>query len=141
MSLPLTTSIAERLRPDETVLLAGVAEDAWQAGNRVVAVVELDELAGLATDVRADVAIVVAARSDHEAGIARLRDVHCRRVLLAPDGDSGWTASALLSLGFIELRAEGETLWLYDPEASNPPREWNNPRHWANPENFDKFRW
>jgi hypothetical protein len=141
MSPSLTTLAAEILRPNETVLFAGVDADALATDNPVVAVVDVDDLAGLASDVRADVAIVVAARKDHEAGLARLRDVHCDRILLVPAVEAGWTPTELRSLGFIEFRSEGETLWLFDPAKSNPPREWNNPRNWANPENFDKFRW
>jgi hypothetical protein len=70
--------------------------------------------------------------------IARLRDVHCERVLIIQT-DGGMLSTDLLALGFQELATEDDcTLFIHSAEVTDRPREWNNAKHWAHPENFDK---
>lgn len=81
-------------------------------------------------------------RRDMEQLLARLRDVHCEKVLLLDTGNV-WRPDELRSLGYLEVegwQARGRC-YLFDPDVFNQPREWNNPADWANPENFRKYRW
>ena len=101
----------------------------------------------LPNSLRADLGIVIApldfmSRRSAEQLLARLRDVHCDKVLLVDD-DGEWTPEALRALGFLELERPSMDgrCYLFDPEIFNQPREWNNPSDWANPENFGKYRW
>jgi len=88
------------------------------------------------------VPLVSLSRRDTEQLLARLRDVHCEKVLLV-DTDDLWKADALRSLGYLETddSRAGARCYLFDPDVFNQPREWNNPSDWANPENFRKYRW
>ena len=81
-------------------------------------------------------------RTHAEQLLARLRDVHCEKVLLLDTG-AGWSPDELRSLGYVEIRRpeDGGRCYLFDPYLFNQPREWNNPSNWANPENFRKYRW
>ena len=98
-------------------------------------------------DMRAQLGILVAPLDHTQHAIAerllsRLRDVHCRQVLLL-DTESTWSPDVLRSLGYLELKRPSidGRCYLYDPDLFSPPREWNNPGDWANPENFGKYRW
>ena len=96
---------------------------------------------------RAHLGIVVAPlghmqQATAEQLLARLRDVHCERVVFL-DTASAWSPEVLRSLGYLELKRppiDGRC-YLYDPDLFNQPRDWNNPSDWANPENFGKYRW
>ena len=96
---------------------------------------------------RVQLGIVVAplgsmSRTGAEQLLARLRDVHCEKVLLVDTG-SAWAPEDLRSLGYLEIKwpqVDGR-FYLFDPDQFNQPREWNNPSDWANPENFRKYRW
>lgn len=81
-------------------------------------------------------------RRDTEQLLARLRDVHCEKVLLLDTG-AAWNPDELRSLGYLEVKCAqaGGRCYLFDPDVFNQPREWNNPSNWANPENFRKYRW
>ena len=74
--------------------------------------------------------------------LSRLRDVHCKKVLLVDTSDE-WKPEELRPLGYLEAGQSSTDVrcYLYDPDAFNQPREWNNPTDWANPENFRKYRW
>ena len=96
---------------------------------------------------RVDLGIVVTplnfmSRRNAEQLLARLRDVHCDKILLL-DTDRGWKPEALRALGFLEVKRPSTNgrCYLFDPEMFNQPREWNNPSNWANPEHFRKYRW
>ena len=101
----------------------------------------------LPTTLRVQLGIVIAPldpmpRRDMEQLLARLRDVHCEKVLLVDTG-AVWKPDELLSLGYLEVegsQADGRC-YLFDPDVFNQPREWNNPSDWANPGNFRKYRW
>jgi hypothetical protein len=101
----------------------------------------------LPKDLRVQLGIVVArfdsmSRTGTERLLARLRDVHCEKVLLLDTG-SAWAPADLRSLGYLEIKrpqVDGRC-YLFDPDQFNQPREWNNPSDWANPENFRKYRW
>jgi hypothetical protein len=101
----------------------------------------------LPTDLRVQLGIVVVppaptSRRDTEQLLARLRDVHCEKVLLV-DTAGVWEPDELRPLGYLEVegsQADGRC-YLFDPDVFNQPREWNNPSDWANPENFGKYRW
>ena len=101
----------------------------------------------LPTTLRVQLGIVVAppdpmSRRDMEQLLARLRDVHCEKVLLVDKG-AVWKPGELRSLGYLEVEDSpaDERCYLFDPDVFNQPREWNNPSDWANPENFGKYRW
>lgn len=74
--------------------------------------------------------------------LARLRDCLAERVMVA-DEQAILPAADMLSLGYIrrEPGLPGVSLYVYDPDACNPGREWNNADRWANPENFTRYRW
>ena len=72
--------------------------------------------------------------------LSRLRDQHCRRVLLQCE-TTMFTKQDLLALGYIEQPSEYGRLFLHDPERFFERREWNTPDKWAHPENFKKNRW
>ena len=74
--------------------------------------------------------------------LARLRDMHCQRVVLFLD-DSAWSREDLLALGYLpsESTESDGHCYIYDSATFNEPREWNNASKWANPENFDRYRW
>ncbi len=96
---------------------------------------------------RVDLAIVMTplrhlSQRDTEQLLSRLRDVHCKKVLLLDTG-ARWSPDELRALGYLEVTApqtDGRC-YLFDPDLFNQPREWNNPSNWANPENFRKYRW
>lgn len=79
--------------------------------------------------------------------IARLRDLHARRLFVAvPLGSGGWSARDLYGLGLRRaahcLRAEGgPQLFYFDLESYKQTPEWLNAKYWANPEMWDKYRW
>ena len=132
-----------------SVLLVGAEEHAAELSDlgEVVVAGRMASVRELAVDVRADLAIVIdqvedMPRDEAEHLLSMLRDVLCRRVLLAVRGRQ-WSRAELLSLGFLELKktAGDRRLYLFDPELFNEPRDWNNPSNWANPENFDRYRW
>ena len=101
----------------------------------------------LPQDLRAELGIVVAPldfmpRAGAEQLLARLRDVHCDKVLLL-DAGNHWTPETLRPLGYLETECPSVAgrCYLYDPDVFNQPREWNNSSDWANPGNFRKYRW
>lgn len=97
-------------------------------------------------DARADVALLTDDIPDNAKpafihDLARLRDLHSRALILLSRNER-LTENELRGLGFISRGESGiGTVLVYDPDESNPPREWNNADHWANPENFSRFRW
>jgi Family of unknown function (DUF6231) len=134
---------------ETSVLLVGAEAHAAELSDfgEVVVAGRVTGVRELPDDVRADLAIVIDQAQDMSRDeavylLSRLRDVHCRRVLLAV-GDRQWRRAELLALGFFELnKSAGERrLYLFDPGLFNEPRDWNNPSNWANPENFDRYRW
>jgi hypothetical protein len=85
--------------------------------------------------------------------IARLRDVHCRRLLVVvPIGDrwqqhrSRWYATDLLGFGFVRV-SDYQTndkpvqVYAFDIDTYKTVPDWLNSRYWANPELFDKYWW
>ena len=85
--------------------------------------------------------------------IARLRDMHCDRMLIVvpigadwPNHESHWQQTDLLGLGF-SLLAEFHSnqhlihIYAFDIASYKTTPEWLNNKYWANPELFDKYWW
>ena len=111
----------------------------------------LKELAGHG---RFDFAVLrgVLERMDAETGahlLARLRDVHAKRICLALSSDHGehqWQPAELIAMGFTHwstetINAAPLELYGFDLGTYKPAPDWLNPRHWAHPEHWDKNRW
>ena len=92
-------------------------------------------------------------KPDAEQLIARLRDVHCDRlVIVIPIGtnwqnhQSHWQQADLLGLGF-SLMAEYNSnqhlvhIYAFDIASYKATPDWLNNKYWANPELFDKYWW
>jgi hypothetical protein len=129
------------------VLSLGVPAPAFADGTNVKFLDYVKCVADLDTDLRAHVGVVVGQLETmaHEDGVnllSRLRDVHCKKVLLLVDGEE-WTRVELLALGYQEVKRppSGGRCYLCDAEFFDQPRDWNNATNWANPENFRKYRW
>jgi hypothetical protein len=118
---------------------AGTAP-AWQS---LRAGIDLDGLPGV---LRIDVAFVRPETDDViekvTALLARLRDVHARRVVVLGDAITSDVAY-FAALGFEPQKSSSAQgpLFIWDPEQADQPRAWNNADSWANPENFSRFRW
>lgn len=90
---------------------------------------------------------------DAEHLVARLRDVHCGKLIVViPTGDdwpgltSTWQPNELLGLGFSrigEFQHQGRQVHIYAFDIGNykTTPEWLNSKYWANPELFDKYWW
>ena len=92
-------------------------------------------------------------KSEAEQLIARLRDLHCNRLIVViPIGTdwsehvSHWKQADLLGLGF-SLLAEFHSnqhmahIYAYDIASYKTTPDWLNNSYWANPELFDKYWW
>jgi hypothetical protein len=92
-------------------------------------------------------------KANAEHLLARLRDIHTKRLLVVvPLGkhwanhSSHWEESELLALGFI-LKAKitgGERpvhVYAFDIDSYKTTPEWLNNKYWANPELWDKYWW
>ncbi len=130
-----------------SLLTIGVTDTEQPGLEAVHAYETLSGPEALPATLKVQLGIVVAplesmSRRDTEQLLARLRDVHCDKVLLI-DTDDVWKPDALRSLGYLETEDSraGARCYLFDPDVFNQPREWNNPSDWANPENFRKYRW
>jgi len=148
MDPALLLELVESLRDGGALLVVG---DTELPGGADGAIVHLGPITGpdaLDPSLRADTGVVVDASAtlnnrNGRALLARLRDVHCRRVLLLTDA-SAWRADELRAIGFLPGPAPAgldAALYRHEPGEFNPPREWNNAEHWAHPENFDRYRW
>lgn len=82
--------------------------------------------------------------------LARLRDLHARKVLVivaAHLNHTPWDRRSLIGLGFTPhgeaVDEAGERLLLYqfDIATYKTTPDWLSPEHWANPELWDKYRW
>ncbi len=127
--------LAQLERKPESLLILGAIGEA-SARDSVVGAFSLQEALSIDPALRADLGVIIDAGPEHVSSIARLRDVHCRRVLLLANKD--WTDNELLGLGFQRVDFDGARAYLCDPDLT-PLREWNNAENWAHPENFDKF--
>ncbi len=100
----------------------------------------------LPADLRIDIALVRPENGDVlesvAALLARLRDVHARRVVVLADAIQ-CDATFFTALGFERRHSPsmGRYVFAWDPDVADQPRAWNNPDSWANPENFSKYRW
>ena len=147
---PAIASILDNLgMTDRTVslLTVGLAETEITGCDAVHAYETLSGPTALPDALKVKLGIVVApldsmSRRDTEQLLARLRDVHCEKVLLLDTG-AAWKPDELRSLGYLEVKRPqaGGRCYLFDPDVFNQPREWNSPSDWANPENFRKYRW
>ena len=92
-------------------------------------------------------------KPDAEQLIARLRDVHCDRLIVVipvgtdwKDHVSHWQQTDMLGLGF-SLLAEFQSnqhlvhIYAFDIASYKATPEWLNNKYWANPELFDKYWW
>jgi len=92
-------------------------------------------------------------KQEAEQLIARLRDLHCNRLIVViPIGTdwsehvSYWQQSDLLGLGF-SLLAEFHSnqrlahIYAFDFASYKTTPDWLNNSYWANPELFDKYWW
>ncbi len=79
--------------------------------------------------------------------LARLRDVHARRLLvLVRDGAGAWDESALRGYGLRPAGSWGGAggttcLYEFDLYDYKTTPDWLNAKHWAHPELWDKYRW
>lgn len=92
-------------------------------------------------------------RSDAIHFIARLRDIHSRRLVLFvpigdgwPDSVSHWYKRDLLALGLVQMaehkQGNGSVyIYGYDILTYKTRPDWLNSRFWANPNLFDKYWW
>lgn len=147
---PSIVSVLGELTTDareSSVLTIGLPDAGSPDTGAVYAYETVSGPGDLPQNLRAHFGIVVAPldympRNKAEQLLARLRDVHCNKVLLV-DTESAWSTDVLRSLGYLEIErssVEGRC-YLFDPEIFNQPREWNNSSDWANPGNFRKYRW
>lgn len=85
--------------------------------------------------------------------IARLRDLHCDRLIIVipigtdwPNHMSHWQQADLLGLGF-SLLAEFHSnkhrvhIYAFDIASYKTTPEWLSSKYWANPEMFNKYWW
>ncbi len=124
-------------RKPESLLILGAIGEA-PARESVVGVFSLQDALSIDDAVRADLGVVIDAGPEHVSSLARLRDIHCKRVLLL--ARDSWSINDLLGLGFQRIPADRPHVFICDPDLT-PPRDWNNASNWAHPENFDKQRW
>ncbi len=123
----------------QSLLITGDVE-LLDESEKVTVACPLETVMDLSSAEKADLGVAVNPEPRHRHAIARLRDMHCRRVLLLL-GPSTWSTNDLLAMGFIPLgEATGQLAFLHDLDLINQPREWNNASNWANPENFDRDR-
>lgn len=92
-------------------------------------------------------------RSDAIHLIARLRDIHSRRLVLFvpigddwPDSVSHWYKRDLLALGMVQMaeHKQGNNpihIYGYDILTYKTRPDWLNSRFWANPNLFNKYWW
>ena len=92
-------------------------------------------------------------KPDAEQLIARLRDVHCDRlVIVIPIGtdwqnhQSQWQQADLLGLGFSLLAEYNSNqhlvhIYAFDIASYKATPAWLNNKYWANPELFDNYWW
>ena len=148
----------------ESMLLAGGANEYSDLIQESAARCQIKpiDLAGLCTDIDRlpvfDVILLTDVleqlpKSEAEALIGRLRDLHSRHLFLFirigedwPGIESQWRRNDLLAHGFSLYRrydADGLEYHLYrfELESYKATPEWLNSQYWANPELFDKYRW
>lgn len=96
----------------------------------------------------ADLALItdVLTRLSHEDArqlLGWLRNAGARRVAVSVAPGDDWSFNDMIALAFRRYSAldDGTTVYAYDIETYNRPRDWNNPKYWANPENWGKYRW
>jgi len=130
-----------------TVIFIGAAPDRIAGAASVHVIDDLCATGDMPPELRADVGIVAGQletmdRAEATHLLARLRDVHCGRVLLLYRGRE-WNRDDLRALGYLETGRppEGGRCYVFDPEAFSEPRDWNNPGGWAHPQNFRRYRW
>lgn len=149
------------LNPDSILVLGSLGEhfvDDYIAKHSscVVEYIEAEQvlarLDGLARYDLVLVSYVIELMERHDAIhlIARLRDIHARRlVLFVPIGDdwpdlvSHWSKRDLLGLGLVQMaenKALGRAIHIYgyDILTYKIRPDWLNSRFWANPQLFDK---
>ena len=89
-------------------------------------------------------------RAQGAALLARLRDLHARRVLvclnLSPSGGTAWSENDLLGFGFTRIRRyrepEGDLgLFAFDLDTYKVTPDWFGPHDWANPERWGQDWW
>ncbi len=76
--------------------------------------------------------------------LARLRDLHARRVVVRLAPGREWSLQRLTGLGFTCLQTSGSgdaEYFGFDIATYKTTPDWLNSRNWANPELFDKYRW
>jgi hypothetical protein len=92
-------------------------------------------------------------KTEAEQLIARLRDLHCDRLIIVipigtdwPNHMSHWQQADLLGLGF-SLLAEFHSndhlvhIYAFDIASYKTTPEWLSSKYWANPEMFNKYWW
>ncbi len=124
-------------RKPESLLILGAIGKA-PARESVVGAFSFEDVTSIDDSLRVDLGVAIGAGPEHISSLARLRDVHCRRVLLL--ARNGWSNNDLLGLGFQRMQDEKLPAYICDPDLT-PLRDWNNASNWAHPQNFDKDRW
>lgn len=153
--------LAEQMRPASILVLGGecgLFNEYLHAhpAARLVCVSHGDWLASVDALGRLDLAYVsgVLERVDKHTGemlLARLRDLHAQRVVVAlrvepGDDPATWHEADLLALGLIRIgrypRGEAEVrVYTFDLHDYRITPDWLNSRDWAHPELFDKYWW
>lgn len=92
-------------------------------------------------------------KASAEQLIARLRDLHCERLIVVlpigtdwPKHQSHWQKTDMLGLGFSLLTEYHSNqhqvhIYAFDIASYKATPEWLNNKYWANPELFDKYWW
>ncbi|RLK50528.1 hypothetical protein DFR31_0430 [Alkalispirillum mobile] len=138
-------------RPETALAVGDVAREAL-AGNTLgecVSIAPGEALAALSQHGVFDVAVLSGVleglgQRDASGLLARLRDLHARRIILLVDhGQCGWTKLDITALGLTRLQDWDKTHALYgfDIDTYKTTPDWLNPDYWANPELWDRHRW
>lgn len=141
-------SLARSVRPTEVLCLGGEAYDVLADTGLPLRPIEPEIVLNPPKDFgRFDLAVVAGLleqveRPQGSAVVARLRDLHARRLLvkvvLASEPSQGWTRNDMLSLGLREVlrvRPPQQALGLYQYNVYDYKLtpDWFNPRNWAHP--------
>jgi len=138
-------------RPETALSVGDVAQQALadRAPGQCVTVAPGEALAALDQHGVFDVAVLsgvleALSRRDASGLLARLRDLHARRIILLVDhAHCDWTGLDITALGFSRLRdwSTEHALYGFDIGTYKTTPDWLNPDYWANPELWDRHRW
>jgi len=157
------TTLLEEIRPRSILVIGPHVPRTLARYQEADSECRIDHLAGRGSSQRLDtlgmydlvfVSGVIENMDKSEAGVllAKLRDLHARRLIVAVSSDQRktrahrWQETDLLAYG-LHLRArhtgEDKPIQLFEFDISNykTTPDWLNSKYWAHPELFDKYRW